>query len=84
MQTFILACFVALLLSACASPAVSQWKRGGDGSPALSGQLEIDRFVCEQWSPAGGGRINAAGFRACIIARGWEPVDDGASDQLGR
>ena len=79
MHTFILAFFAAVLLWGCASPAISEWTRGGDGPPALSGELEIDTFVCERWSPAGGGRINAEGFRSCMIALGWEPIDDGAS-----
>jgi len=79
MHTFILAFFAAVLLCGCASPLSRSGTRGGDGPPALSGELEIDTFVCERWSPAGGGRINAEGFRTCMIALGWEPVDDGAS-----
>ena len=73
MHLFILAGFAALLVSACASPAVSEWTRGDASSPR-SGELEIDTFVCERWSPAGGGKINAGSFRNCMIARGWEPI----------
>ena len=80
MPTIICGFFAAALLWGCAASANTQWAK--DGVPGLSGDLEIDTFICERWSPAGGGRINPETFRTCMIARGWEPVD-GASASRG-
>jgi hypothetical protein len=80
-HNFIRGFFAAALLCGCAAQATSEWTKGGmvGGTPGLSGELEIDIFTCERWSPGGGGKINAEGFRACMIALGWEPIGDGAS-----
>ncbi len=85
MRFFCMAAFAALLLCGCIARSPSlEWMKGGviGGPPALSGQLEIDNFVCERTSPAGGGRIDSQNHRSCMIALGWEPASD--TPQLSR
>src|SRR5215510_3789481 len=62
----------AFLLCSCAADGSPQWTKPG----VVAGQLEVDTFVCQQWSGRKPELINAAIFDSCMRSNGWRRVND--------
>ena len=60
---------VAMLLLGCVAPEPSLWVKDG----ALNGELELDQYICAQWSQdiERRGQVHAANFQQCMLGQGW-------------
>jgi hypothetical protein len=60
---------LGLILAGCA--ADTQWTKPG----AVRGQVEVDMFICRQWS-TWGMTFYPQGFHDCMVLMGWRPTGE--------